>query len=68
MLRSGREIKHCRVKLEGRLYTIGTVKFESLMELISYYEKNPLYKKVKLQNPISEGRVRSIIAVSVPVA
>ncbi|XP_026743382.1 1-phosphatidylinositol 4,5-bisphosphate phosphodiesterase gamma-1 [Trichoplusia ni] len=60
--RTEKEIKHCRIKLEGRLYTIGTVKFESLIELVNYYEKNPLYKKVKLWFPISEDIVRRIIA------
>ncbi|CAB3226150.1 unnamed protein product [Arctia plantaginis] len=59
--RTEKEIKHCRIKLEGRLYTIGTVKFESLVELVSYYEKHPLYKKVKLWFPISEDIVRRII-------
>ncbi|XP_022122314.2 1-phosphatidylinositol 4,5-bisphosphate phosphodiesterase gamma-1 isoform X1 [Pieris rapae] len=60
--RTEREIKHCRIRQEGRLYTIGTVKFESLVELVSYYEKNPLYKKVKLCFPISENIVRRLIA------
>lgn len=60
--RTEKEIKHCRIKLDGRLYTIGTVKFESLIELVSYYEKHPLYKKVKLWFPISEDNVRNIIA------
>ncbi|KAL4717425.1 hypothetical protein ACJJTC_000574 [Scirpophaga incertulas] len=63
--RTEKEIKHCRIKQEGRLYTIGTVKFESLVELVSYYEKHPLYKKVKLWFPISEDIVRRIIAVTV---
>ncbi|VVC96133.1 unnamed protein product, partial [Leptidea sinapis] len=45
-----------------RLYTIGTVKFESLVELVSYYEKHPLYKKVKLWVPISEDIVRTLIS------
>lgn len=62
--RTEKEIKHCRIKLEGRLYTIGTVKFESLVELVLYYEKHPLYKKVKLWYPISEDIVRRIITVS----
>ncbi|CAH4038538.1 1-phosphatidylinositol 4,5-bisphosphate phosphodiesterase gamma-1 [Pieris brassicae] len=60
--RTEREIKHCRIRQEGRLYTIGTVKFESLVELVSYYEKHPLYKKVKLCFPISENIVRRLIA------
>ncbi|XP_022122315.2 1-phosphatidylinositol 4,5-bisphosphate phosphodiesterase gamma-1 isoform X2 [Pieris rapae] len=63
--RTEREIKHCRIRQEGRLYTIGTVKFESLVELVSYYEKNPLYKKVKLCFPISENIVRRLIAITV---
>lgn len=49
------------------MYAIGTAKFESLIELVSYYEKHPLYKKVKLWFPISEDIVRQIIAVSIPL-
>lgn len=60
--RTEKEIKHCRIRLEGRLYTIGTVKFESLVELVAYYENNPLYKRVKLWFPISEECVRRIIS------
>ncbi|XP_028039565.1 1-phosphatidylinositol 4,5-bisphosphate phosphodiesterase gamma-1 isoform X1 [Bombyx mandarina] len=60
--RTEKEIKHCRVKQEGRLYTIGTVKFESLIELVSYYENHPLYKKVKLWYPISEETVRRLVS------
>ncbi|KAI5640351.1 phosphatidylinositol-specific phospholipase c, Y domain-containing protein [Phthorimaea operculella] len=60
--RTQREIKHCRIKQEGRLYTIGSVKFESLVELVYYYERNPLYKKVKLEYPISENVVSQIIS------
>jgi len=48
------KVKHCLIKKEGRLYTIGTVQFESLLELVAYYEKNPLYKKVKLKTPVTE--------------
>ena len=33
---------------EGRLFLIGTAHFESLVELIHYYERHPLYRKVKL--------------------
>ncbi|XP_028169476.1 1-phosphatidylinositol 4,5-bisphosphate phosphodiesterase gamma-1 [Ostrinia furnacalis] len=60
--RSDKEIKHCRIRQEGRLYAIGTVKFESLVELVSYYENHPLYKKVKLCHPISEKVVKRIIS------
>ncbi|XP_045463914.1 1-phosphatidylinositol 4,5-bisphosphate phosphodiesterase gamma-1 [Harmonia axyridis] len=56
--RADKKIKHCRIKLEGRLYTIGNVEFESLVELINYYENHPLYRKVKLTYAISEDSVR----------
>ncbi|XP_063632987.1 1-phosphatidylinositol 4,5-bisphosphate phosphodiesterase gamma-1 [Cydia splendana] len=60
--RTEKEIKHCRIKQEGRLYAIGTVTFESLVELVSYYEIHPLYKKVRLWYPISDDIVRKIIS------
>lgn len=52
------KIKHCRIKQEGRLYIIGTAQFESLIDLVSYYEKNPLYRKVRLRYPVTEEIVR----------
>lgn len=52
--RADRKIKHCRIKLEGRLYTIGNVEFESLIELVNYYQNHPLYKKVKLTQAVSQ--------------
>ncbi|XP_054722477.1 1-phosphatidylinositol 4,5-bisphosphate phosphodiesterase gamma-1-like, partial [Uloborus diversus] len=58
--RAENKIKHCRIKLEGRLYTIGTAQFESLVELVNYYEKNTLYRKVKLKYPVNEEVVRRI--------
>ncbi|GJQ70950.1 small-wing [Trypoxylus dichotomus] len=55
--RADKKIKHCRIKREGRLYTIGTAEFESLVELINYYEQFPLYRKVKLSYPITEDSI-----------
>ena len=40
-----KKIKHCLVKQEGRLFFIGTAHFESLLDLIHFYEKHPLYRK-----------------------
>ncbi|CAH2226456.1 jg23169, partial [Pararge aegeria aegeria] len=60
--RTEKEIKHCRVRQEGRLYGMGSVKFESLVELVAYYEKNPLYKKVKLWFPVNDEIVQRIVA------
>jgi F0F1-type ATP synthase delta subunit len=62
--RADRKIKHCRIKLEGRLYTIGNVEFESLVELINYYENHPLYRRVKLSYAISEDAVKRMTMVS----
>lgn len=52
--RAERIIKHCLIKQEGRLFNIGTAQFESLVDLINYYEKHPLYKKVRLTTPVNE--------------
>ncbi|XP_034945841.1 1-phosphatidylinositol 4,5-bisphosphate phosphodiesterase gamma-1 [Chelonus insularis] len=50
--RAENKIKHCKIKLEGRLYTVGSIQFESLVELVNYYERDPLYKKIRLCHPI----------------
>ncbi|KAJ6666074.1 hypothetical protein lerEdw1_000978, partial [Lerista edwardsae] len=50
------KVKHCRIKQEGRLFVLGTSAcFESLVELVNYYEKHPLYRKVKLRYPVTEA-------------
>ncbi|XP_046842462.1 1-phosphatidylinositol 4,5-bisphosphate phosphodiesterase gamma-1-like isoform X1 [Xenia sp. Carnegie-2017] len=54
------KIKHCQIYHEGRLYTIGTAQFESLIELVEFYEKHPLYRKIKLKHPINEEVLRRI--------
>ncbi|KPM07322.1 phospholipase C gamma-like protein 1 [Sarcoptes scabiei] len=51
-------IKHCRIKKEGRLYLIGNEEFESLTDLIEFYQKNPLYKETRLLFPATEENVR----------
>ena len=63
------KIKHCRIKQEGRLFTIGTASFESLVDLVSYYEKNSLYRKMKLRYPANQrlvdrvGQVRRCVTL-----
>ncbi|CAG5116488.1 unnamed protein product, partial [Candidula unifasciata] len=52
--RADGKIKHCRIKLEGRLFTIGNAQFESLVELVQHYEHTPLYKKMKLRLPVNQ--------------
>jgi len=39
---------------------IGSVQFESLVELVSYYKRHPLYHKIKLLYPVSEEVVRGM--------
>ncbi|XP_053305358.1 1-phosphatidylinositol 4,5-bisphosphate phosphodiesterase gamma-2 [Spea bombifrons] len=49
------KIKHCLIQKEGRLFVLGTsAYFESLVELVNYYEKHPLYRKMKLRYPVTE--------------
>ncbi|MEE6499927.1 hypothetical protein FKM82_003640 [Ascaphus truei] len=49
------KIKHCRIQKDGRLFVLGTsAYFENLVELVNYYEKHPLYRKMKLRYPVTE--------------
>ncbi|XP_069047232.1 1-phosphatidylinositol 4,5-bisphosphate phosphodiesterase gamma-1-like isoform X1 [Lepisosteus oculatus] len=49
------KIKHCRIQQEGRMFMLGSsAEFESLVDLVSYYEKHPLYRKMKLRYPIND--------------
>lgn len=48
------KIKHCRIRKEDRMYTIGDADFESLVALVAYYEKVPLYRKMKLRYPVDQ--------------
>ena len=59
------KIRHFRIKQEGSLFVIGTAQFESLVELVQYYEKNPLYRKMKLRYPVNQELVVRIGMVSV---
>ncbi|KAM9828411.1 1-phosphatidylinositol 4,5-bisphosphate phosphodiesterase gamma-1 isoform 2-T3 [Syngnathus typhle] len=54
------KIKHCCVQQEGQTVVLGTSEFDSLVDLISYYEKHPLYRKMKLRYPINEDTLEKI--------
>lgn len=54
------KIKHCRIQSEGRLFLVGSAQFENLCQLVNYYEKHPLYRKVKLKYPVNEELLRRI--------
>uniref|UniRef100_A0A1B0API1 1-phosphatidylinositol 4,5-bisphosphate phosphodiesterase gamma n=1 Tax=Glossina palpalis gambiensis TaxID=67801 RepID=A0A1B0API1_9MUSC len=49
-----RKIKHCRILQEGRLFVVDANQFESLILLVKYYMRNPLYRNVKLIYPVSQ--------------
>uniref|UniRef100_A0A8C9WC87 Phosphoinositide phospholipase C n=1 Tax=Scleropages formosus TaxID=113540 RepID=A0A8C9WC87_SCLFO len=57
--RSGK-IKHCRLQQERQMVVLGTSEFDSLVELVSYYEKHPLYRKMTLRYPINEETLEKI--------
>jgi len=67
--RADKKVKHCRIIREDRLFTIGSATFESLNELVEYYKKNPLFRKMKLRYPVTKqlliqyGGVTDIYAV-----
>ncbi|KAJ1084330.1 hypothetical protein NDU88_004481 [Pleurodeles waltl] len=49
------KVKHCRIAQEGRHFVLGTsAYFETLVELVTYYENHPLYRKMKLRYPVTE--------------
>uniref|UniRef100_A0A7N6FMA9 1-phosphatidylinositol 4,5-bisphosphate phosphodiesterase gamma n=1 Tax=Anabas testudineus TaxID=64144 RepID=A0A7N6FMA9_ANATE len=48
------KVKHCRIQKEGNMYLLGTTtEFESLVELVNYFRKKPLYRKIKLRYPVT---------------
>jgi phosphatidylinositol phospholipase C gamma-1 len=47
------------------LFLIGNAQFESLVELVNHYEKNCLYKKMKLKYPVNMQVVERLDLVSV---
>ncbi|KAJ8303617.1 hypothetical protein KUTeg_020013 [Tegillarca granosa] len=53
------KVKHCKIQQEGRLYMLGTTEFESLEDLVQYYEKMPLYNNARLRYPVT----RELVAV-----
>uniref|UniRef100_A0A673BBS6 Phosphoinositide phospholipase C n=1 Tax=Sphaeramia orbicularis TaxID=375764 RepID=A0A673BBS6_9TELE len=59
------KVKHCRIQKEGNMYLLGTTtEFESLVELVNYFRKNPLYRKIKLRYPVTPELVDRFSTVS----
>lgn len=58
-------MKHCRIQKDGNRYLLGTTsEFESLVELVNYFKKKPLYRKIKLRYPVTPELVDSFSTVS----
>ena len=53
-------MRHCRIAVENGQYTIGSATFDSLTELVQYYESNPLYRRMKLKYAINDEVLKSI--------
>lgn len=51
--------------MEGRLYEMGGMEFESLVDLVNFYSKHPLYRKVTLTYPIPREMIRRINTMDV---
>uniref|UniRef100_A0A8C8C9I7 Phosphoinositide phospholipase C n=1 Tax=Oncorhynchus tshawytscha TaxID=74940 RepID=A0A8C8C9I7_ONCTS len=48
------KVKHCRIQKDGSMYMLGsTIEFQSLVELVNYFRKKPLYRKIKLRYPVT---------------
>lgn len=62
------KVRHCRIQVENGQYMIGSATFDSLTELVQYYESNPLYRRMKLKYAINEEVLKSIGEVRVHVA
>ena len=58
-------MRHCRIQVENGQFMIGSATFESLTELVQYYETNPLYRRMKLKYAINEEVLKSIGEVCV---
>ena len=61
--RAENKIKHCRINQDGRLFSIGSVQFESLVDLVEWYQKHPLYKSIKLKYPVNNRVISQIASV-----
>eukprot|EP00730_Choanoeca_flexa_P001991 TRINITY_DN10872_c0_g1_i3.p1 TRINITY_DN10872_c0_g1~~TRINITY_DN10872_c0_g1_i3.p1 ORF type:complete len:1382 (+),score=416.91 TRINITY_DN10872_c0_g1_i3:102-4247(+) len=48
------KIKHCRIRKEGRMYCIGDAEFDTLNNLVDYYSRKPLFRRMKLRYPVDE--------------
>ncbi|XP_067931452.1 1-phosphatidylinositol 4,5-bisphosphate phosphodiesterase gamma-1-like [Watersipora subatra] len=55
--RAENKIKHCRIIPDTSSFSVGTATFDSLPELVAYYQKRPLYRNMKLRYPVNKALV-----------
>uniref|UniRef100_A0A671MFR7 Phosphoinositide phospholipase C n=1 Tax=Sinocyclocheilus anshuiensis TaxID=1608454 RepID=A0A671MFR7_9TELE len=59
-------VKHCRINKDGSMYVLGTSsEFESLLELVDYFRKKPLYRKIKLRYPVTPDLVERFSSITI---
>ncbi|XP_055327367.1 1-phosphatidylinositol 4,5-bisphosphate phosphodiesterase gamma-1-like [Paramacrobiotus metropolitanus] len=58
--RADKQNKHCRVARDGRLYLLGSMQFESLVDMVEHFEKTPLVKDVRLKIPITPELLKRV--------
>lgn len=56
---ANQKTKHCLIIQEGRMFQFGDSSFPSLTTLVTQYQENPLYRKVKLRYPADDAFVES---------
>ena len=58
------KVKHCRINMEGGVFLLGnSIEFDSLVELVNYFKKKPLYRKIKLRYPVTPELVNRFSTV-----
>lgn len=57
-------MKHCRIEVEDDQYMLGSACFDSLTELVQYYEMNPLFRGKSLRYAVNSDVLKGLGEVS----
>ena len=57
-------MKHCRIEVEDDQYMVGSASFDSLTELVQYYEMNPVFRGKSLCYPVNSEVLKGLGEVS----
>ena len=58
------KVKHCRIEVEDEQYMLGSAAFDSLTELVQYYEMNPVFRGKSLRYPVNSEVLKGLGEVS----